>query len=100
MRKNSVMNVLLLNRTLNCQLSDLSKCPTDPGQAIEARNINILSSFNLDPISVARMVLDSSLKLSGIFINNDKKRGKSLRNLPKIIRPHIPDPLEFMLIKK
>ena len=100
MRKNSVMNVLLLNCTLNYQLSDLSKCPPDLGQAIEARNINILSSFNLNPISVARMVLDSSLKLSGIFINNDKKRGKSLRNLPKIIRPHIPDPLEFMLIKK
>ena len=59
----------------------------------------MMNLFNIKPISLASQVLDLYLQKSGIFIK-EKRLGKTHRNLPKQLKLFIPDPLEFILIKK
>jgi hypothetical protein len=58
-----------------------------------------LSNFNIKPITTARGVLTHFLHLSGIFISDNRKKGKQRPTL-KQLNLSTPDPLQFLLIKK
>jgi hypothetical protein len=66
---------------------------------LEFKNKEMLPLFNLRPIGTARAVLDHYLKLSGIFIT-ERRQGKPQRAINRQLKLALPDPLQFMLIKK
>jgi hypothetical protein len=58
----------------------------------------LISHFNLRPINTSKAVLTAYLKQSGIFIT-EKRFGK-VNRITRHLKLTIPDPLQFMLIKK